>query len=902
MKQTGISILVLILMVFPFYGGAIIIVHIDKGILFDPLSDYSNIEIYENCTIEDGAVTIIYGSDVHTDVHTYTLLNENCTAYERKDMLPIFFISQFFGPNIRTEREFNSSQINAMVHLNDGKITTSTASGNYLVPLQHFHFHTTAASGSVSRIVISWNGSFNSGSVKVFAWDYSARSGKGMWKRIGSFITTGENNIILSASSSNYVSNTGDVDIILVPALNYLKPPTKVTTDYISIEIKAVQYRPSAFFITKPIEPAHIWRWESVLWNGTTPNGTRIRCQILYENESIIDSIEGNNRGFTDSPLSLSMLSGSSYKKIRLKFCLETQDQRFAPVLSDYTLLWQLEDKKWKDSLTASRIEERTNNRIVSIPINLPQGYWWNKFYADYNGSITFKILDENKKVLMNNIEPGDNLSALCTRTIRLYAELDNNASIENWSVTFEESKDAPEFRHFTSEFVNNPKVSFTINATDDEPGLLPSSAKYKLEYRKNGTSVIFVSSWLPAKCSGDNCTKEVQITTPEISLFYEPSIEDILDLHGEKNLSLYSVRFYIEDMAGNAGESERYRIFMDVMPPSSHLIETEDIAFKHRYESVVIKAWADDDKTGIASVALYFAYSSDNKTFDESQLYDVDTAPPWEWAFTPEKSGYYRLFPVATDNAENRENLKSNGLTLLFDINNPSKPIFDSKILWLTSNSIDSVRFEDDFKLSSIEYKLKDERIWHKIADNLNSSFYNGTWRLSDIDWENMEDGIQYLVYFNVTDIAGNRYVTQDDSDALIIAKDTRFPVAQIDRVETWQWKIPFEITTYATDVGSGIKSISLYYQHSPDNRTWSEWRLYNTTGKEGEQVWKFSAPDGDGYYRFYIEVVDQAGNIKTSDYIIAGVTTFPTTHVIILLSLLIILIIATFALVKKT
>ncbi|MCD6236872.1 MAG: hypothetical protein J7K13_02835, partial [Thermoplasmata archaeon] len=93
-----------------------------------------------------------------------------------------------------------------------------------------------------------------------------------------------------------------------------------------------------------------------------------------------------------------------------------------------------------------------------------------------------------------------------------------------------------------------------------------------------------------------------------------------------------------------------------------------------------------------------------------------------------------------------------------------------------------------------------------------------------------------------------------------------------------------------------------SLYYQHSPDNRTWSEWRLYNTTDKEGEQIWKFSAPDGDGYYRLYIKVVDRAGNVKTSDYIIAGVTTFPTTHVVILLSLLIILIIATFALVKKT
>ncbi|MCD6237445.1 MAG: hypothetical protein J7K13_05795, partial [Thermoplasmata archaeon] len=179
MKQIGISILVLTLMVFPFYGSATITLHNDEGILFDPLDDYSNIEIHENCTIEDGAVTIIYGSDVHT----YTLINENCTAYERKDMLPIFFISQFFGPNIGTEREFNSSQINAMVHPNDGKITTSTASGNYLVPLQHFHFHTTASSGSVSRIVISWNGSFNSGSVKVFAWDYSARNGKGMWKR-----------------------------------------------------------------------------------------------------------------------------------------------------------------------------------------------------------------------------------------------------------------------------------------------------------------------------------------------------------------------------------------------------------------------------------------------------------------------------------------------------------------------------------------------------------------------------------------------------------------------------------------------------------------------------------------------------------------------------------------------
>ena len=63
-----------------------------------------------------------------------------------------------------------------------------------------------------------------------------------------------------------------------------------------------------------------------------------------------------------------------------------------------------------------------------------------------------------------------------------------------------------------------------------------------------------------------------------------------------------------------------------------------------------------------------------------------------------------------------------------------------------------------------------------------------------------------------------------------------------------------------FATD-DIGLKEAHLYHRYSIDGETWGEWSLYESTELTGTVVYSnfsFDAPDGEGFYDFYTQVVD--------------------------------------------
>jgi len=62
-------------------------------------------------------------------------------------------------------------------------------------------------------------------------------------------------------------------------------------------------------------------------------------------------------------------------------------------------------------------------------------------------------------------------------------------------------------------------------------------------------------------------------------------------------------------------------------------------------------------------------------------------------------------------------------------------------------------------------------------------------------------------------------------------------------------------EIVLYGNSKTSdGIVELELYYRHSADNETWSDWALYSTdTNGEDGWSWNFAFPNCNGYYQFY-------------------------------------------------
>jgi len=93
----------------------------------------------------------------------------------------------------------------------------------------------------------------------------------------------------------------------------------------------------------------------------------------------------------------------------------------------------------------------------------------------------------------------------------------------------------------------------------------------------------------------------------------------------------------------------------------------------------------------------------------------------------------------------------------------------------------------------------------------------------------------------------------------------EIRFPV--------WYWKggnhgpVPWDVPFFATD-DIGLKEIHLYYRYSSDESTWGDWSLYESIDLSGTLVYgsfSFAAPDGEGIYEMYTQVIDTADQQET-------------------------------------
>ncbi|HEC94903.1 MAG TPA: hypothetical protein ENI45_02935, partial [Thermoplasmatales archaeon] len=633
----------------------------EYGIFIDLLNDKSFVSSDENCLFINGSVKILQ----NPGNITYDFSTSNAsTAWYRNNVPEVF--NPIVGPDLLLQQEFTPGMCENISYLGDGKKVTNHSTSEWLVPLHHFRFQLNVSREAVDEIHFFWNGSCNSDDgIRVFAWRYLLPSSTaGWWTKLKSVNETPVD-VVIYTDPQDYISSGDYIDFVVVPYRTYTYNRTCVSTDYVSLEIAASGRTMRAQFDTKPINPQSLWRWERVMWNVSTPPGTRVKCQILNKSGGVIgdEILDGNEKGFTKPPVMLHPLFGNGYDQISLRFHLETSDPTVTPTLFEYAVLWQPDKEVWQDKFPADpdisdlRIEKRTNSYLISIPIYLPQGYWWSKFHATVDlsegGDINFSILDYSQKTLIDNVTSGDKISSLCTRVIRLRADFmvneTENPRLEEWYVTFKKDIVGPQFGSFSPISVGQPTVDFTIQAKDGDSGLYPSSASYRLVYNVDGS--MKNSTWLSAICVSDNCTDCTKqwhtLTAKYVPVFYSSDLP--IDTKGETNVTLYSIQFSIEDMAGNIGYSNVYKIKIDTSPPSSEIVET----IKEMDGNVTFHAEATDDAQ---QVKLYYEFSFDNKTFQEPEMFGVDDNPPWEWRFQPPGSGYYRFYSIAVDSAGNTE------------------------------------------------------------------------------------------------------------------------------------------------------------------------------------------------------------------------------------------------------
>jgi len=217
-------------------------------------------------------------------------------------------------------------------------------------------------------------------------------------------------------------------------------------------------------------------------------------------------------------------------------------------------------------------VEGEQVGNLVSIPISLPdptEDYIWDKFYVNYytsNGDIDFSILNENKNILLSNIDNGSNISTNTVNnydTIRLYADFtagtDGEAILYDWSVSFknasEQSYETKFYKDsFTSE--NIPPIC-TIDVKNEHIGLWNTSSKYRFEYENQSGK--YKTDWLTSNCSGINGSTEKEIITANLSHFSPTD-----------NITQYwKIQFSIKDVGIGKNETQsEWFDFLDIEYP----------------------------------------------------------------------------------------------------------------------------------------------------------------------------------------------------------------------------------------------------------------------------------------------------------------------------------------------
>lgn len=640
-------------------------------------------------------------------------------------------------------------------------------------------------------------------------------------------------------------------------------------------------------------------------WNSYYVASPLIVSNELYviNGDAKIYAFNVKNTGNETKPLWTHQINLSQYTPP------QTPDVAASPIVADGLMFISCTEETYNMTGSIYSIGAYSPNykgTVTSKDIHLPDGYWWNKFNADFNdtenNTIKFTILDDNGNEIPVNGSNND-LSGIRSNLIKLKAALTiKNSSeatpvLKSWSITWKPERGKPKFIESSfkpgqESWTNQLTPTCSIEVEDEGEngvisGLDVDSAQFRIDYKQSNK--ILTSDWYQATSYDELGVNKTTI--------YANIGELDLDIDELRNLT-----FKISDLAGNEETFTRHDFKFDFEKPTSNISNAEEINNKEFNDIFTIKANANDSKSGVYSVVLKYKYrkTSRDQWSDEWTNYGSPlTSEPYNWTFETTKSGWYQVVSVATDLADNEELATSDrAVQFKFDM---VTPLLDSADLITSPNVIPKVKvtISDDLELESFEYSFNQIN-WNLIKDNINADKYTTTWTMDENVWKNMVGNDTKNLYFRITDSLGNIYVS--NSPELVLQKGENASSYYIDVSDfsQWHWDNKFTISVEFPE-DSKVKSVALYYKYSKNNKDWPEnYTLYNNKSNESSYKWTMTPPKDSGYYKFKAVIEDASGVVYEATEGV-NVTMFPTTLFLILIVILIaLLLVATVVIIK--
>ncbi len=544
---------------------------------------------------------------------------------------------------------------------------------------------------------------------------------------------------------------------------------------------------------------------------------------------------------------------------------------------------------------------ENNAGLILSKPIYVPYGNWWDVFSANfdstYNNTLSFSVFDEDYNLITNGLNGSDNdvSSIITSNVIRLGADLFIGNSSEtlpylnSWTISWKDENTYPviyndSFSPIISGFVSDPR--FSVKVTDEESGIDKERAKYKIRYNTQAGGSYSWSDWKTCSCSDRQADDNYTVTADTSSDF------DLTNIYKISKMS-----FYVEDLAGHSVNEtiEGLNIKFDISKPSSQIDNIQDLTSTKYFNDVLtVEASGEDDKSSIKSLTLQYKYSDDQQDWGNWFDYDTANSNTVTWSYQPINDGYYKLRTIAEDEAGNTENTQKQGTdTIVYDTQAPElNTNLNAGGYQIEELDSLSIVFTDNIMLKTLSYRLNIETSWDTIVTNINSDTYTlqaSFW--DELDVENID-----IIFFKITDKAGNVYITDSMESVKIQHAEEEIinPTLDLSDFEGLQTDSTFTIGADIPD-DVDVLSAGLYFRYSTDKDDWSEWQQFDTNKTIAPYEWKFTSPEGDGYYEFYTTFMDSQGNIHTSSKEMVKVGVFPVIPVVILIVLIIALAIIT-------
>ncbi|MCK4758046.1 MAG: hypothetical protein KAS67_06325, partial [Thermoplasmata archaeon] len=261
--------------------------------------------------------------------------------------------------------------------------------------------------------------------------------------------------------------------------------------------------------------------------------------------------------------------------------------------------------------------------------------------------------------------------------------------------------------------------------------------------------------------------------------------------------------------------------------------------------------------------VEFWYRHAPDNSSWGLWTNYLNDTAGPvWTESFDfPDGEGYYELYSRGGNQTSVLYEAEpaDNDTVCAYDNTDTDTSVDAITPYWYTTSplAITAAASDGTSGVASVE-------LWYSHEGGLDTLFgidNDGAPYQWDFNWPSGQGN--YTFYSRGHDIAGN-YETAPGVQDTLAGYDFTVPTSSVDVISPyWSTSTPITITATAGDGTSGVAQVELFYRYAPDNSTWGG-PLSFGADNSFPYSFSFTFPDGDGYYQFYTQATDVAGNIE--------------------------------------